>query len=586
MAAARIPYRDAGVAIAYFGLAALAIATTRFDGGLAFIWLANAFLIAVLLRHRRRHWLRLVAWCVPASALATGLFGAGWGLAPFLAIANAAETLVAAWLLRRAHSSLMPLGSTRWTLTLLRAAGICGPLAMAAAAILPMWLLGGEQPAETLVRVVIGHGLSNMTFVPIFTLFLTGRPGQWRDRGPRWNSNSDVRMFALLVGVTGLVFVEPSLPLLFLPILPLTAIVFGGGSRRAAVALMFLAAIGGLCTSLGLGPMQIAGAARGAEMQFLIFYLLATTLTVVPIAAQLRSRRLLAQRVRDSEARYRMLADHSSDIITHTDLEGRALFVSSSMERIGGYEPRALLGRNIIEFIHPADHARVVQAYGQAIAGRGETVRMEYRGRVRSGEWRWFESLCRGVVGADGRVDGLVSIVRDISERKRREVELATAALTDPLTSLLNRRAFCEAAADLRLRQQLAPATVAIIDIDHFKRVNDCFGHAAGDEVLRAFAGVAQRLLRRRDVLARVGGEEFAILFPGLDPVAAARVCERIRAAVARTPFATAAGRIDITISGGVAPLGEDGLDAALRRADSALYEAKGRGRDRLSLAA
>ena len=331
MQAVRFPIREAGVSLAYLGLALLAIATARFDQGLAFVWIANSFLIAVLMRHPRRAWLRLVAWCFPASLLATGTLGAGWALSPFLAAANMAEALVAAFLLRQAGSALMRLGSARWIVALFRAAGLGGPFAMASVAMLPMWFLAGQQPAETLFRVVLGHGLSNMTFIPIFTLFLTGGSGLWRNRGPHWVMARDLPLFALFVGVTGLVFGQNSLPLLFLPILPLTGIIFSGGSRRSAVALMLLALIGGTSTLLGTGPLGLVGAGRGTEMQFLLFYLLATVFTVVPIVAQLRSRQLLALRVRDSEARYRMLADHSSDIITHTDLYGRALFVSPSM---------------------------------------------------------------------------------------------------------------------------------------------------------------------------------------------------------------------------------------------------------------
>ncbi|MEO7564440.1 MAG: GGDEF domain-containing protein, partial [Sphingomicrobium sp.] len=200
--------------------------------------------------------------------------------------------------------------------------------------------------------------------------------------------------------------------------------------------------------------------------------------------------------------------------------------------------------------------------------------------------WRWFESWCRGVVGKDGQVETLVNIVRDISERKQRDEQLAIAALTDPLTGLPNRRAFRNAAAEENIEQRSGVTALALIDIDYFKAVNDRYGHDAGDHVLTGFAVVAQRMLRRDDIIARVGGEEFAIIFPGLDLQNAAKACDRIRAAVANTAFPTAAGSVRITLSGGVALLGSDGLDGALRRADRALYEAKAKGRDRLSLAA
>lgn len=581
-----LPHRELRVAAAYFVLAVLAIVTTCFDHGLAFIWLANAFLIAILMRHPRRRWMRFIGWGALASALATGLTGAGWALAPFLAAANMAEVLVAAFLLRRGRSALICLGSMRWTLTLLSAAGIAGPVAMALVAMLPLWWLAGQQPADTLVRVIVGHGLSNMTIIPIATLYLTGGTGLWRNPGQGWTLKRDVPSFALFVAITTMVFLQEQVPLLFLPILPLTAITFNGGSRRIAVALMLLGGIGGTFTLFGSGPIQSFEATRGEAMQFFQFYLLSTVLTVVPIAAQLRSRNLLARRVRDSEARYRMLADHSSDLIAHTDLAGRALFVSPSVERIAGYDAESVTGRDIFDFIDPAHRSRVTDAHRRAITMNGEAQRIEYRGQIRSGEWRWFESLCRGVIGDRGRVTGIVSIVRDISDRKQREDELEVAALTNSLTGLPNRRAFRNAATLVMADQRLEESTIALFDIDHFKRVNDRFGHDLGDEVLKTFAALAQKLVRQRDVLARIGGEEFAIIFAGLAPAQATLVCERIRSVISETPFIAASGRVEITVSGGIAPLGRDGLDAALRRADKALYDAKSGGRDRLSLAA
>ena len=116
--------------------------------------------------------------------------------------------------------------------------------------------------------------------------------------------------------------------------------------------------------------------------------------------------------------------------------------------------------------------------------------------------------------------------------------------------------------------------------------VNDEHGHDIGDWVLQRFAVIAQKSLRGGDLLARVGGEEFAIFFPGLDRDGAARVCERIRASIAAAQFPATAGPLRITVSGGVASLGSDGMEAALKRADTALYAAKSAGRDRMALAA
>jgi len=189
------------------------------------------------------------------------------------------------------------------------------------------------------------------------------------------------------------------------------------------------------------------------------------------------------------------------------------------------------------------------------------------------------------MVADNGEPDGILSVVRDITLQVQAEERLATAAMTDALTGLPNRRAFRAAAEDL-MRAPAASRTdcIAIFDIDHFKKVNDRYGHEAGDEVLIHFARIARDMVRPGDLIARLGGEEFGAILPSTTLFDAMEVCERLRSEIG-TRFVTPEA-IRVTISGGVAMLTEEGLDAALRRADAALYEAKNGGRDQLMLAA
>ena len=584
MESKRIWLADAAIGGAYGVLAAVSILATRFDGGLAYLWIANAFLVTVLLRRPRCSWTAPIAWSAIGSGLATSVVGVGWAMAPALAIANMAEALVAAYLLRRTHSALLPLGSLKWNATLVGAAGVAGPLAMGLIAMLPMWLHNGQPPMETLFRVVAGHGLSNLTFIPILKLFATAKSGPWNVTSER-RPDLMLRMLCILFGVaTVAVFSQDRLPLLFLPILPLVGIVFRGGSRCTAMALLMLVIIGSTATLLGFGPAHLPVIGPGHRMQLAQFYFVATVLTIVPVAAQLRREDWLTRRVRESEARYRMFADHSGDVIMHTDELGEVRFVSPSIERVGGYDARDLIGRDCMHMIHPDFHERVLQHHEYALSANHNETRFEYRARRKDGRWGWFESECRGLVEPNGE-RGVISMIRDISERKEREEQLALAAMTDSLTGLPNRRAFREAVAQMPVKESTA-ATIALLDIDHFKAVNDRFGHDAGDEVLQAFAITAQHLLRDGDLIARLGGEEFALLLPDTDETRAIKLCERLRAAVADSVCVTAAGPVRITISGGVAALGKRGIDAALKRADTALYEAKNQGRDRLMRAA
>lgn len=163
--------------------------------------------------------------------------------------------------------------------------------------------------------------------------------------------------------------------------------------------------------------------------------------------------------------------------------------------------------------------------------------------------------------------------------------ELRRRATTDALTGLANRGAFEEALAReiARARRAGAALAVVVLDVDHFKRVNDAHGHAAGDAVLREVAARLEAAARAGDLAGRVGGEEFAVALPDADLAAAADVAERVRRRVADAPVAFPGGAVAVTISAGVAALagGEDAV-ALVARADARLYEAKRAGRDRV----
>lgn len=581
-----ISTHDALLGAGYFLLAVLSILTTRFDSSVAFLWLATPLLIAALLTRPRRRWWGPVLCCMLGSIAASGLVGVGWLLSLPMAFGNVGEALSTGFLLRMLRSSSAPFGSVRWYFQLGLAGGLAGPLTMAMIVAGPLHILDDIDLWTTVSRLMVGHGLSNLAFVPIFKLFATGRSERWNWRTDRKEVVETFALFALQIAVSVAAFAQGFLPLLFLPILPVVVIAAQCGSRRTAVALLLLAAIGGSFTLSGHGPANFGDRWSGVEMQFFTMYLFCTALTVVPISVRLRMRRRMGTRLSVSEARYRMLADHSSDIIMHTDRTGKLLFVSPSIRRIGLYDPPRLVGSDLMALVDEQHRETVRAGFGRALECPGNIPGFEFRARTREGQWLWFECFCRGVAGEDGKIGSVVSVARDISDRKVREEQLASAAMTDPLTGLANRRSFRAVAENSSGPGSTGGGALALLDIDHFKTVNDRFGHDVGDEVLRAFARVAREHLRNDDVFARIGGEEFAIFFPGLDEVQAGQACERIRKAVAEASWDTSGGPVRITISGGVTALGSGDLDSALKRADVALYHAKAQGRDRLQLAA
>jgi two-component system cell cycle response regulator len=172
-----------------------------------------------------------------------------------------------------------------------------------------------------------------------------------------------------------------------------------------------------------------------------------------------------------------------------------------------------------------------------------------------------------------------------LREKVQQSIELA---LYDPLTGLNNRRFLENHLATMldNARVRRTPLTLMILDIDHFKLVNDTYGHDSGDEVLKSFADRLRGIIRGGDLLCRLGGEEFVIVMPNVEIRAAARIAERARRAIEQEPFVIDAGggAIPVTTSIGVAERGPDDDTSTLyRRADRALYRAKSEGRNRVS---
>lgn len=185
-----------------------------------------------------------------------------------------------------------------------------------------------------------------------------------------------------------------------------------------------------------------------------------------------------------------------------------------------------------------------------------------------------------------GRYLGRVWFFRDITVQKQHEAALIQLARHDPLTGAANRRYFFERGEQefMRSRRHHLPLSIALIDLDHFKRINDEHGHATGDAVLVLLSQRIRELMRDSDLLARIGGEEFAILMPSTGLAGAALMAERLRMTIAEEPSVVAGHTLHLRFSAGVTQLkGPDqSIEDCLRRADEAMYVAKQAGRDRV----
>ena len=572
----------------YFAASALAVGLSRFGGGVACIWIAAAVLLASLMTMPTRRWPALAIACAAAGGIATGCWGIGWRGAPVLSIVSVSEPLIAAWLIRRWRVERAGLDSLPSLARFAVAVGIVAPALTALPAAVAVSAFTGTPFMANLARWFVAHGLGALTFTPVFALVANGEVARAL-RSLRRSAALEALVLIALVAATALaVFAQSTLPLLFLPVLPLMILTFRQGHIGAALAVVLIALIGGGYTLAGLGPIALLHGSGAAHIQFFQFYLLVTVASVLPVAADLTRRAVVCERLRDSEARFRLLTEHSSDVVLNLDVDGTIRYASPSIARLGGYDPEAMTGRDSSDLIAPEDRAHVRAVHIQALRNPGRTFVVEFRGIVAGDAGRWFETHTQAVSDSDGTVVGVVSAIREISERKRTEGALVQAALTDPLTGLANRRAF-----DARLATMIAEGPsphagcVAMFDLDHFKRVNDTHGHGVGDRVLQAFAAAAQAQTRSGDMLARIGGEEFGLLFPAISIEIAASACERIRLAVAAMEVRAGDWPVRVTVSIGIAPIAHDGAAAAiLGAADAALYRAKEAGRNRASRAA
>lgn len=249
-----------------------------------------------------------------------------------------------------------------------------------------------------------------------------------------------------------------------------------------------------------------------------------------------------------------------------------------------------LIGQHFLDFVGPEDHAAAATGFRKAFTdnqvGHYECV------IAQRGGGRRLVKVALGVLPWKGN-PVIQVIFQDITDQKHAEASLRQLTITDELTGAYNRRhLFYEASLYLaQFEHSRLPLSVGMIDIDHFKKVNDVHGHAAGDAALRELTRRANAFIPSvRDMdsgmFSRIGGEEFVMLMPGIDRRRAAAIAEQVRAEVERSPFASTTSTFPVTASIGVTTLlpGDRGLDAMLARADQALCQAKGAGRNRVAV--
>jgi len=284
--------------------------------------------------------------------------------------------------------------------------------------------------------------------------------------------------------------------------------------------------------------------------------------------------------LRESEERFRALTEQSTDIIVIADPSGQIKYASPSVQTVLAVHGDSLVGTNMIDRIHPDDFAKAMGTGVRAIAHSQNSI-VEFRLRHADGRWLYFESVVRNLIDHKN-IGGIVYNARDVTERKHAQEELLFNATHDALTGLPNRTLFLgrlESVVDRMKRHSQQAAAVLFIDIDDFKVVNDCYGHATGDALIKEVSNRLRACLRSEGTIARMGGDEFTVLVEDVtDPSDAIRVAQRIQSSFTQ-PFLLDGLEVFKSASIGIALTSpETSAETVLQNADIAMYRAKDKG--------
>ncbi len=283
--------------------------------------------------------------------------------------------------------------------------------------------------------------------------------------------------------------------------------------------------------------------------------------------------------------RFRLALDHVPAYIYMKDRQHRYIYANRITLKLFGCNAQELVGCDDNRFFPPATVKRLREVDDRVLSGAtsAEEIDVDHSETGRRVYWEVKAPIYES--GEQKDVWGLVGISTDITEHKELEAKLERQANTDFLTELPNRSHFFEVAEKefSRARRYDTPLSIAMIDLDNFKTINDTYGHEVGDRVLKEFASVCLNTLREPDVIGRIGGEEFAVIFPETGVSHAMEVAERLRQAIGETRLPMKHGLpVQFTASIGVASLidSDINIDVFLNRADLALYDAKKSGRN------
>jgi len=691
------------VGAAIFVCAWLAIRLGRPAGGIAIIWVASGLLTGILLTSPNRRWTSYILAGLAGTLLARVACGDPLSIVIIRGVASTIEVSTVVYTLRYFLGDTGDPAKVARVSALSLVSTVCA-CALSALIVAAQAALAGGAFGSVFIEWFIAHTLGMIIVATLVVvarrqgMALFGRPGR------RWQFAGSL---AIVAATTVAVFSQSEYPLLFLIYLPLMFAVFRHHFSGVAVGIAVIMLIAVTATVMGRGPMFLVhGVSIREHVLLLQAFLAAACLLSLPVAIVLAERGRLNARMRASERNYRVLADHTRDIVVRLRADERHLYVSPSVKQVLGWTRKDFAVPRW-DLVHPDDRERLMDAT-QKLFETGVQTTLIYRLRHKDGHYVWIEALAGRVddgepgalaeiiysgrdiskrvaartslaeseatlrtitdnlpamvmrlddeqrytfvnahigklfgidpatmigrkigetvdenlyagirphieaalrgervtfegeieangqrfyrqanylpdLRADGTVKGLYSLTYDITELHDAKEELARIAQHDALTGLGNRNKFNDrlSQALARSRRSGRPIALVCLDVDHFKQINDSFGHAAGDAILCKFAQRLQQNVRDSDVAVRLGGDEFAVIIEDFDALDVPEIVAAKLVAAMQPPFSALGSEFRVTTSIGVgvsrsAPAAE----ALMQCADGALYAAKAAGRN------
>lgn len=589
------------VGVAYFLAACLSLNLTQGAGGIATIWPASGIFVSTLLLARPGLCGPLICAVGLASFTSNLVFDASPGMALAFTFANIIEGLVISQLVIRTSGLPRMLDDTRWLATFFIAtivgSTISGVIATG---------LVGEPALPFFISWVTTVCLGTLIVTPFIVTIVNGLQVKPLNAARRPIMNVFLLVFCLAT-ISSLALSNEDGRLLFIPVIGVITATYFFGTRGAAVSISLISIIATVQTDFS---KPVAGAfGLDGDTLFLQFYLLSLLCAAWPLSLLMAEKAKLIDQYAETNTFLKMA--ESAAQVGHWCLgkDNSSLLWSDEVYRIHGVEPTDLpvddtldiKETSSLKLYHPDDRATVRATLLSAME-RQEGFAYEARIVRPDGSIRYISSIGRPQYDTCGDFEGVFGTLQDITEQTETLEALRIArtdalnqaaaaqrlAETDELTGIANRRkafTMLRAAAHSSKRSQ-KPLTIAIFDIDHFKSVNDRFGHHVGDEVLKRIAEIVSDQMRPTDLVGRLGGEEFLVILPGEDERIGYKIIERLRLLIASERWSKA-GLTKVTVSAGLATLSDSGdIEDALQRADEALYNAKRAGRNLLRSAA